>query len=342
MHAKRLRRWRRSVLSVALCLAFPFAVSAQDQAGDMRLFRIGTGGVGGTYYPVGGLIARVISQPPSSIPCEAGEHCGVAGLVAVAQSANGSVANVRSIAAGSLESGFSQSDVAYWAYSGTSMFEAEGAYRGLRAISGLYAESVHIVAAASSAIHTVEDLRGKRVSLDEPGSGTLVDARLVLEAYGLSEEDFQPEYIKPALASERVSAGELDAFFIVSGYPVSSIRELAATTDITIVPIAGRERRALLEEFDFFSSGSIEAGVYEGVGETPTISVNALWLTRSDVPEELIYRITSVLWSDSARTILDGGHPRAGEVRLENALEGIAIPLHPGAERAYHELGLLP
>jgi uncharacterized protein len=311
-------------------------------AEDMRVFRIGTGGIGGTYYPVGGLIAQAIGAPAGARDCRELEYCGVPGLVAVAQSANGSVANVEAVAAGLLESGFSQSDVAYWAYTGSGIFGNERSYPDLRAIAGLYPETVHLVARRDARISTIADLKGKRVSLDEPGSGTLVDARLVLQAYGLSESDFEPEYIKPELASERIQAGDLDAFFIVAGHPVTSVRHLAHSTDVMIVPIAGEGRKALLDRHRFFSPAVIEPGVYRGVGETPTIAVHAIWITRSDIDDELIYNITRALWSDSSRKLLDAGHVKGREITRENALSGIAIPLHPGAERYYRDQGLIP
>lgn len=317
-------------------------VSALAVGQEMRLFRIGTGGVGGTYYPVGSLIAQTISQPPNTLPCTNPDSCGVPGLVAVAQTANGSLANVKAVGAGVLESGFAQSDVAYWAYSGTGVFDDADSIPNLRAIAGLYPETVHIVARGDSGIRSVPDLRGKRVSLDEPGSGTLVDARLVLEAYGLSEEDIEPEYIKPTLAGKKLREGELDAFFIVAGHPVTSIQNLARSLEIVVVPLDGAQRLQLLDQYRFFSEETLESGVYQGVGETPTISVPAIWVTRSDVEDDLVFGITRALWNDSSRRLLDQGHDKARAIRLENALEGLAIPLHPGAERYYRQRGLIP
>lgn len=318
------------------------ACSSVGASQDMQLFRIGTGGVGGTYYPVGGLVGRAIGQPPDAEPCADPDRCGVPGLVAVAQAANGSVANVKAVGAGLLESGFSQSDVAYWAYSGSGVFKGAKAYPNLRAIAGLYPETIHLVARDGMGIHSVADLDGKNVSLDEPGSGTLVDARLVLRAYGLSEADLEPAYIKPELASERLREGELDAFFVVAGHPVTSIARLAESTDITIVPIDGAARRALLDEHRFFSNATIETGTYQGVDGTSTIAVHAIWVTRSDIDEALIYDITRALWNESSRRLLHAGHVKGSEIRPENALHGLAVPLHPGAERYYREAGILP
>ena len=310
-------------------------------AQEMQFFRIGTGGVAGTYYPIGGLIADIISNPPGARPCERGGSCGVPGLVAIAQSSNGAVANVNAIQSGALESGFIQSDIAYWAFTGTGIYEGRGEAENLRAIANLYPESIHLVARQGAGIASVPDLRGKRVSLDEPGSGTLVDARIILEAYGLSEEDLQPEYIKSSPAVGRIKNDQLDAFIITAGYPTGSVVELCATVGCELVPIDGPEVDQLIEEHRFFHKDTIPAGVYEGVGETQTISVGAQWAVGADIDEELVYGITRALWHDNAHTLLQNGHAKGREITLETALHGIAIPLHPGAERFYREAGVL-
>ena len=153
-------------------VAFALSLAASSaMAQDMAFFRIGTGGTAGTYYPIGGLLANAISNPPGSRPCDKGGSCGVPGLIASALSANGSVANINAIAGGTLESGFSQSDVATWAYTGTGIWEGKPAVEKLRAIANLYPESIHLVVSADSGISSVSDLKGKRVSMDEPGFG---------------------------------------------------------------------------------------------------------------------------------------------------------------------------
>jgi uncharacterized protein len=332
----------RALLAAALLAWFGVASAAPARAQDMQFFRIGTGGVAGTYYPIGGLIADIISNPPGARPCEKGGSCGVPGLVAIAQSSNGAVANVDGIQTGALESGFVQSDVAYWAYSGTGIYEGEGKVENLRAITNLYPESVHIVARKGAGIGSVRDLKGKRVSLDEPGSGTLVDARIILEAFGLSEDDLSPAYVKSSQAIAMIDEGQLDAFFIVAGYPTASVLELCATAGCDLVPIAGPEVDAMLERYPFFARDTIPVGTYPGVGQIDTISVGAQWVVGAEIDEDLVYGITKALWHDNARTLLDNGHAKALAITLDTALDGIAIPLHPGAERYYREVGLLP
>jgi TRAP transporter TAXI family solute receptor len=310
-------------------------------AEDLKFLRIGTGGVAGTYYPIGGLVAGIISNPPGSRPCEKGGSCGVPGLIATAQSSDGSVANVEAVGSGQLDSGFSQSDVAYWAYTGTGIYEGREPLSDLRAIASLYPESLHLVVRRGAGIETISDLVGKRVSLDEEGSGTLVNARIILEAFGISENDIEAHFIKPNFAISEMREGRLDAFIITVGYPAKSVTELAMSETIDLLPIRGEEVETLLEHHDFFANDVIPEGVYPGIGETETLSVGAQWITSAALDEMLVYAMTEALWHDSARALLDEGHAKARSITLETALDGIAIPLHPGAERFYREAGVL-
>lgn len=313
--------------------------STPAAAEQLSLFRIGTGGIGGTYYPIAGVVAQAISNPAGT--CEPGDTCGVSGLVAVAQSSSGSVANVKDIAAGRIESGFVQSDVAFWAFTGINAFEAEGRQTSLRAIANLYPESFHIVVRRDSAIANVADLAGKRVALDQAGSGTLVGARLVLEAFGLAEESLAVSYLKSDDAMERLVAGDLDAFFLIAGYPAKVIQWGAEQTKIRLVPIAGPETAALVKLNPFLQADRIPAGTYEGVGEVATLTVAAQWITREDISDETIYGILTALWRSDSRRLLDRGHAKGRAIRLESALDGIGLPLHDGALQFYQDMGLI-
>jgi TRAP transporter TAXI family solute receptor len=332
---------RPIIATVMTVLALAGAGGIVTASETITFFRIATGGVGGTYYPVGGLIAQAISNPPGSRPCDKGGSCGVPGLVAVAQSAHGSVANIAAVAAGGVESAFAQSDIAYWAHTGTAIYLESGKVGGIRAIAALYPESIHLVARKGSGIRSVLDLVGRRVSLDEEGSGTLVDARLILSAFGMTETDLQAEFLKPVPAIEKIKAGELDAFFIVAGYPANAVAELAETAGAELVPIEGPEVDLLAQKFGFFTRVTIPAGNYKGVGAVRTLSVGAQWIVGAAVDDELVYRITTSLWHDNTRPLLQAGHPQAAVITRETALEGVAIPLHPGAERYYREVGMI-
>ncbi|HEX7384614.1 MAG TPA: TAXI family TRAP transporter solute-binding subunit [Burkholderiaceae bacterium] len=304
--------------------ALALAGGAQAQ----QFFRIGTGGTAGTYYPVGGMIANAVSQPGK--------------IVVTAQASNGSVANVNAIAGGALESGFSQADVATWAQTGTGLYEGKPHVPGLRLIANLYPESVHIVARKGAGIKSVADLKGKRVALDEPGSGTLVNARTILAAYGIKESDIKPEYIKPNQAGDKLKDGALDAFFFTGGAPAGAISELASSgAGIELVPIDGAQAEALRKSSPFFAPDTIPADTYKGVPAVHTLAVGAQWVTSDKADANVVYEITKALYSDATQKTLAAGHAKGKLITKENAVKGAGIPFHPGAERFYREAGLI-
>ena len=332
-----LKAFKTMALGAAMVVGFGLSATAQD----LKFFTIGTGGTAYTYYPVGGVIANAISKPPGSRECDAGGSCGVDGLIASAVSSRGSVDNVNAIISGLRNSGFAQSDVAYWAYTGTGTMEGKPPAKDLRTIAALFEEHIHLVALADSGINSVADLKGKRVSLDEPGSGTYVDANMILEASGLTSDDVTAEALKGGAASEALRNGKIDAFFVVAGYPTGSLVELASAADIKLVPIDGAAADALTEKYGFFAASVIPDGTYEGVAATPTVAVGAQWFTSAKEDEELIYQITKALWNDKSRKLLDVGHAKGKTITLDTALNGIGVPLHAGAERFYKEVGLI-
>lgn len=328
-------RGQSLLLGLAVLVLFGHPLAAQD----LRFFSIGTGGVAGTYYPVGGLIADVISNPPGSRPCDRGGSCGVPNLVSIANSSEGSVANVNAIASGSIDSGFAQSDVAFAAYSGTGFFEGRP-IEELRLITSLYVEHAHVVAKTADSISA---LRGQRVALDEVGSGTIFAARSILDAHGIEESDIEPFYVKPSRSVRLMRDDELDAFVIVAGAPTSSVEEAIRDHDARILPLEEPAIATIVAEYPYFSESAIPADTYTQQGEPlPSIGVVAQWLTSAEKSEELIYEITKALWHPNGRLLLDNGHFRARSITLETALDGAAVPLHPGAERFYREEGLIP
>jgi uncharacterized protein len=325
----------------ALSAAFLFGLSSHISAQELKFFTIGTGGTAYTYYPVGGVIANAISKPPGSRPCDEGGSCGVDGLIASAVSSRGSVDNINAINSGLRNSGFAQSDVAYWAYTGTGTMEGKPPAKNLRTIAALFEEHIHLVALADSNINSVADLKGKRVSLDEPGSGTYVDASLILEANGLKPTDVEAEQLKGGAAAEALRNGKIDAYFVVAGYPTGSLVELASATPIKLVPIDGKGADALTKKYGFFASSKIPEGTYENVAGITTIAVGAQWFTSAKEDDELIYNITKALWNEKSRKLLDVGHAKGASITMETALKGVGVPLHAGAKRFYKEAGLL-
>jgi TRAP transporter TAXI family solute receptor len=315
-------RLKHIVTAVVAATALLGAAQAQ------QFFRIGTGGTAGTYYPIGGMIANAVSQPGK--------------IIVTAQASNGSLANVNGIAGGAMESGFSQSDVATWAQTGKGLFEGKPSIAELRLIANLYPETIHVVVKKGSGIKSIAELKGKRVALDEPGSGTLVNARLVLAAYGLKESDIKPEYIKPNQASDKMKDGALDAFFFVGGAPAGAIAELASSgAGIELLPITGAQADTLRRGNPFFANDSVPAATYKDVAAVNTLSVGAQWVTSAKADAETVYQITKSLYSDATQKALAAGHAKGKLITVKNAVQGAGIPVHPGAERFYKEAGVL-
>jgi uncharacterized protein len=328
---------------------------------ELQFFRIGTAATTGTYFQIGGVLASALSRAPGTRDCEHGGSCGVPGLVAVAQATQGSVQNVAAVSGGQLEAALAQSDISYWAYIGASPVQhrcgnskEEASIRNtglaslkgkplknLRAIASLYPEDVHIVLPAESPIKSLRELKGKRVALGEPESGTLADARLVLDAAGLSECEMKAEYLRLPEAADALAQGRIDAFFMVSGYPVPAITDVAATVPTRLLPIPADVVDRLTHKFAFMGADTIPGGSYPNIDEaTPTVSTKALFIVREDLSGDLVYAITKALWSDATRRLLETAHPAGKRIKLANAFEGVAIPFHPGAARFYREAGM--
>lgn len=326
---------------VCASLLFAMAAGAAALAQEARFFRIGTAATAGRFFEIGGVVASAISSPPGSPTCVYGGSCGVPGLLAVAQTTQGSLENLRQINNGQLESGFAQADLAGWAYSGSNIFADAGAMQRLRAIASLFPEALHLVVRAESPIRRVADLRGKTVALGEPGSGTLASTRTLLAAMGLDETTLTRKYLRPALTIDELRAGTIDAFFLIGVGPMAPIRELAGTTPIRLVPIDDEILHALEKAHPVYSRTIIAAGSYRGVeGATVSVGCAALWVAGAGVEADLIYAITKALWNDATERLLSASNPIGARVRREGALTGLSLPLHPGAERYYREAGM--
>lgn len=331
-------RWRGLVCAI---LFFAAGLGAAAWAQETRFFRIGTAATGGSFFEVGGLVAGAISGPPDGPPCGHGGSCGVRGLVAVAQATPGSIENLKLINGGQLESGFAQADLAGWAYKGLNLFAETGSLHRLRSIATLFPEAAHLVVLADSPIRSLADLKGRRVALGEPGSGTAADATVLLGAAGLSESDVGAKYLRPGPAVEQLKSGSLDALFLVGGYPIPVIRDLAAAAPIRLVPIEGRIIEALHKDFAFYYPTEIPAGTYPGIDVgTPSLGFSALWLVNAEIDSDLVYAITDSLWNPATAKLLTALDPIGTRIRMSRALEGLSVPLHPGAARFYREKGM--
>ena len=333
---------RTKILSAAFAASLLAGAAAQAQ--DMIFWRIGTGSAGGTYFPIGGVIANAISNPPGSRPCDKGGSCGVPGLVAIAQSTNASAHNVTAIEAGQMEAGLTGAATLYQAYHGVGKFE--GNKKGkLRVIANLFPEDMHLVLPKGGKLGSLKDLKGKRVGIAQAGSGTQIAVMMILEDQGITRDDIEEAELNNSQSAERIADGQLDAYFYAAGTPVAAMVQLSTTKGMDLYSFSDDEVTAVNKILPYYVPSTIGSGTYEGVDyDVNTVAVQGILVTSNDQPEGLIYKITKALWNDNSRRLLDNGHAKGKVIRSETALKGIAgldVPLHPGAEKFYKEAGLL-
>ncbi|MHA7851885.1 TAXI family TRAP transporter solute-binding subunit [Roseovarius sp.] len=334
----------RTFRNIAIATVAGIGLALPAVAQDMKFFRIGTGSAGGTYFPIGGIIANAISNPPGSRPCEEGGNCGVPGLVAIAQSTNASAHNVNAVQAGQMEAGLTGAATLHFAYNGTGVFEGN-AKPDLRVIANLFPEDLHLVLPKGAKLESLKDLEGKRVGIAQAGSGTQIAVELILATQGITRDNIEEAELNNTQSAERLADGQLDAYFYAAGTPVAAMIQLDNTKGMELYDWSEEELTAGNEAVPYYIKSQIPAGTYPGVDyDVDTLAVSGILVTNANQDEGLIYEITKALWSDTARKLMDNGHPKAKVITKETALDGvdgIGVPLHPGAERFYREAGMI-
>ncbi len=301
-------------------------------------FQIATGSTAGTFFPVGEAIAGLISHPRGVDRCETSFNvCGPAGLIVSTRTSEGAVDNLIAVNNGEVESGLAQSDVVAAAVKGQGLFKKLGPQNHVRVIASLFSEQVHLVAAGSSKIKSVSDLKGKRVSLGSDGSGVGITAREILTAYRLSEASLKASHEDIFNAVQLMKDGKLDAFFAVGGVPLDPVSELTSSGKARLIPIDGAGRDRLLKAVPSLSAAAISAKAYGNNADIQTVSARALWVVRDSVADALIYDITRALFNPKNYDPLAASHPSAREISLDSAALSPPAPLHPGAARFYSD-----
>ncbi|OOV88009.1 TAXI family TRAP transporter solute-binding subunit [Oceanospirillum linum] len=314
-------------LLVSAALTTGLAASAA-QAQERVFFGIATGGTGGTYYPLGGMLAQVISNNSQLADKK---------LSATAETGNASVANAGLLGRGSIESAFVAADVLDAAYKGKNQFKNKP-ITNLRALGALYPETVQLVAQPD--IGKFEDLKGLSVSSGSPGSGQWQLLGGLLSSYGMTRDDISEDYSSFSQSADKIKDGNLDASLITAGSPTASLVELSNGHDISIVPLNGPAVDKLLKKQPYYAKTVLPAGTYKGMDkDVETIAVRAIWATHADLSDDVAYAVTKALYENT--DTLAKVHVKGKEISLETALESVSIPLHPGAERYYREKGLI-
>ena len=307
-----------------------FGVS-MGAASAQEFISIGTGGVTGVYYPTGGAICRLVNKDRK----EHGIRCAV-------ESTGGSVYNINTIKAGELEFGVAQSDWQYHAYNGTSQFEGDAAFPDLRAVFSVHAEPFTLLVRGDSGIGSFEELAGKRVNVGNPGSGQRATMEVVMDAFGMTMDDFAlaTEY-KGSEMAQQLCDGNIDAMIYTIGHPAAAIQEATTTCDVKLIDVVGEPIDNLVSENPYYRVATIPGGMYEGnPDDVTTFGVGATFVTSATVPEETVYIVAKAVMEniDDFRQL----HPAFTNLDpSEMVSDGLSAPLHPGAEKAYKELGLM-
>ncbi len=325
--------------AVGVAVAWGVQTAAQGLPARQS-FDILTGPVAGTYFPMGELIARVVSHPPGLGRCEIKAVCGPPGVVVSAKSSDGAVANVLAVNSGAAASGLAQGNVVADAVAGRGPFRKYGRQTHIRVMADLFPESMQLVVAARSPVNSVDDLRGRRVSLGNSRSGVGVIAAEILSAYGVRGVKLRHETYEASAALLR--QGKLDAFFFLGGAPSPLVGDLLAGGQARLVPIDGKGRTRLVARIKGLSADTIAAGAYRGTGRIETISCHTLWIVKDTAPASAVYSLVRALYDPANRDMLAQGPRPAQEIRLGEQISLLSVPWHAGAVRFYREVGQLP
>lgn len=309
-------------LTFLVCVGLILLISASFGVTNLYL---ATGGTSGTYYPFGGVIAQVIGQRYPDIKIRV-------------QSTGASAANIRLIAAKEVDIAIVQNDVMQYAYTGTVLFTDK--ITNFSTLFTAYTEVCQIITSAGSGIKSVADLKGKRVSVGDAGSGVEANTIQILEAYGLTFKDITVQKLSFAESSAALKDRKIDAFFATVGIPTTAIVELSSTNAISLVPIDPEKVAALSAKYPFYVSFVIPANTYKGVAEpTLTVAVKATFIVRSDLPDDIAYRMVKAIFE--GREDIIAGHAKGKELNVAEAVTGVSVPFHKGAEQYFREIGAI-
>ncbi|HWR12605.1 MAG TPA: TAXI family TRAP transporter solute-binding subunit [Rectinemataceae bacterium] len=305
-----------------LAILFCLLVAVSAVSSQQKFLTIATGGTAGTYFPLGGALAEIWNK---NIPK----------MNANATATGASAANIAMLAKGEVDVIFVQNDAAYYALNDLEIYKGKGT-KNIRGLACLYNETVQLIALQDSGIKTVADLKGKKVSVGAAGSGVELNARQVLEAAGLSYADIKVQYLSFAESASNLKDGNIDAAFNTAGAPTAAIQDLGASKKITIVAIDGEVAKKLIAKYQFYTPEKLSAGTYMGqAADVWTVSVKSMLAVSSKLDAKLVYDLLKTMFANGER--LAASHKKGADVSIATAVDGMSIPLHPGAEKFYKE-----
>lgn len=314
---------KRGICAVAV-MVMAMGALAGAQAADVKLI-LATGGTAGTYYPFGGAMAKIWN---SKIP----------GMNVTAQTTGASAENIRLINKKEVELALVQSDTLDFAFKGVEVFKEK--LTGMSAIAVLYPEIIQVVVRRESPVKFFSDLKGMKVGVGAPGSGTEANFRQLLDAYGMKKEDVKAQYLSFAESADQFKDKHIDAFIVTAGIPNAAIMDISTQHSIRLLEIPEEIVAKLTQKYPFLSRAKVPANTYKGMTtDVNTVAVNAVLIAGNHLKEDVVYNLTKALFENQAE--LASAHAKGKELNLQSAVKGVSIPFHPGAERYYKEKGVM-
>jgi hypothetical protein len=313
---------KKTVVVLALCVAM-IGLASAAMAGEKLI--LATGGTAGTYYPYGGAMTKIWN---SKIP----------GMNVTAQATGASVENVRLMNKDEVELALVQSDTIDFAFNAKEAFKEK--LTKMAVVAVLYPELIHIVVRGELDINSFSGLRGKKIGVGAPGSGTEANFRQLMDIHRMGKDDVSTQYLSFAESADQFKDRRIDAFMVTGGVPTSAIMDVATQREIKIVPIEDTMLSILTAKYPFLSSAVIPANAYKGVTkDVKTAAVNAVLIAHPKLSTDVVYNLTKTLFENQAE--LGAAHAKGKVLSLQGAATGVSIPFHPGAAKYYKEKGVL-
>lgn len=310
---------------LVISLVLGIGVLGLSQPKQPQQLIMGTGGTTGSYYPLGGAISQIVASKLGYINI-------------TVQSTGGTVENLKLIERGEAQLGLAQNDLLYYAWNGIEMFKPK-TYRKARIIASIYPEYIQIAVREDSGIKTIYDIRGKRINVGAPGSGSEANARQILNVLGVKYEDFKPYFLSNTQAAAQMKNRQIDGMILTTGLPSPAITDVALQHAVRIIGFSEVDIEKLEKTSKFFKRAIIPAGSYKGQDyDVVTVSVQAMLVCSEDLSEDIVYDITKVIWEN--REELAAIMAKAKHMDPKDPVKGATIPIHPGAKKYYKEKGI--
>jgi hypothetical protein len=320
-------RSKKSLFIVALLTMLVFVgMGVGVQAAEKRLI-IATASTGGTWYPLGGGVANLISKyiPDTS---------------ASAKPSGASVENIRNVESGRVDLAIVMPDAAYFGYKGEADFKAQKKMENLRGLFATYPIDAYFYSVEGTGIKTLADLKGKKVAVGAAGSGTEVFNRMILEMYGITYDNMDEQFLSAPEATDALKDGTTDAAMYLLGTPAPTLMDLTTQRKAAFLSMEPDKIKAFCEKYPFYTASNIKAGTYKDQkADFTTVQYYGIFICNKDMDEKLAYDIMKAVFDHKAE--LDQIHVAFKDIKLETATKSIAIPLHPGAERFLKERGVI-